>query len=310
MIAETKLVDDKQLREQYINRLEVLDKVKNLLLIPEMECMTVQQVADYYGVSIETIKKQYLQNADEFIADGVSIKTPVDFKKILMGKSIPIKKMEQLNGKLVVAIDDNVTLVIPNRGIKVFPKRAILRMGMLLRDSKIAKEVRTQLLNIAENVQNENPELLTKEIETEQELYLDIGKAFATGDMMQFAEATQRLTNYQNRHIEKLQQENKLLSAKILKWTDRASANRLIRVLNGRLHKDFKDTFGIVYKELLYKYGINVKARGEKPYLQHIKDNEWICLYKTIAALCDINDINISELFAEAKIDVSTLCLE
>lgn len=297
MIAETKLVDDKQLREQYINRLDVLDKVKSLLIIPEMECMTIQQVADYYEVPVETIKSQYKTNRDEFDSDGCTMKTPSDFK-IFNGYKSTIKKYEQLHGKLVITIDDNVTLVIPNRGIKVFPKRAVLRMGMLLRDSKIAKEIRTQLLNIAENVQNENPELLSKEIETEQELYLDIGKAFATGDIMQFAEATQRLTNYQNRH-----------TAKILKWTDRASANRLIRVLNGRLHKDFKDTFGIVYKELLYKHGINVKARGEKPYLQHIKDNEWICLYKTIAALCEINDINISELFAEAKIDVSTLCL-
>lgn len=37
------------------------------------------------------------------------------------------------------------------KGNGIFPKRAILRVGMLLRDSEVAKEVRTQLLNIEEN---------------------------------------------------------------------------------------------------------------------------------------------------------------
>jgi len=36
------------------------------------------------------------------------------------------------------------------RGSYLFPKRAILRTGMLLKKSEIAEEVRTQLLNIEE----------------------------------------------------------------------------------------------------------------------------------------------------------------
>lgn len=316
MITETKLVDDKRLRDQYISRVDILDKVKTLLLLPQLECMTVQQVSEYYEVSVETIKKQYLANNDEFIEDGVKLKTPVDFKKILTGKSLPIKNMEQQNGKLVITIDDNTTIVIPNRGIKMFPKRAILRMGMLLRDSPVAKEIRTQLLNITENVEKENPELLTKEIETEQGLYMNIGKAFATGDLMEFAKATKELTDYQNRHIIELENKNKELSAEkeilaadILKWTDRASANKLIRTLSGYLRKSFGETYGIIYKELLYKYHINIKARGDKPWIQHLKDSEWSYLYKIVAALCETNSISITKLFKEAKIDVSDLCL-
>lgn len=44
--------------------------------------------------------------------------------------------------------------MIPNRGIRCFSKRAVLRFGMLLRDSEVAKEVRTQLLNIKEEAEN------------------------------------------------------------------------------------------------------------------------------------------------------------
>lgn len=39
-----------------------------------------------------------------------------------------------------------MTLRVPNVGIRLFPKRAVLRLGMLLRDSRVAQEVRTQLL--------------------------------------------------------------------------------------------------------------------------------------------------------------------
>lgn len=315
MIAEVKLVDDKQLREQYISRVDVLDKVKELLVLPQLECMTTQQVANYYEVPIETIRSQYKENHDEFDSDGCITKTPPDFKN-LNGFKSTVKKMEQQNGKLLIMIDDNTTIVIPNRGIRVFPKRAILRMGMLLRDSPIAKEVRTQLLNITENVEKEQPELLTKEIETEQGLYMNIGKAFATGDLMEFAKATKELTDYQNRHIIELENKNKELSAEkeilaadILKWTDRASANKLIRTLSGYLRKSFGETYGIIYKELLYKYHINIKARGDKPWIQHLKDSEWSYLYKIVAALCEINSISITKLFKEAKIDVSDLCL-
>lgn len=315
MITETKLVDNKQLREQYISRVDVLDKVKELLVLPQLECMTTQQVANYYEVPVETIRSQYKENHDEFDSDGCVTKTPPDFKN-LNGFKSTVKKMEQQNGKLLIMIDDNTTIVIPNRGIRVFPKRAILRMGMLLRDSPVAKEVRTQLLNITENVEKENPELLTKEIETEQGLYMNIGKAFATGDLMEFAKATKELTDYQNRHIIELENKNKELSAEkeilaadILKWSDRASANKLIRTLSGYLRKSFGETYGIIYKELLYKYHINIKARGDKPWIQHLKDSEWSYLYKIVAALCETNSISITKLFKEAKIDVSDLCL-
>lgn len=315
MITETKLIDNKQLREQYISRVDVLDKVKELLVLPQLECMTTQQVANYYEVPVETIRSQYKENHDEFDSDGCITKTPPDFKN-LNGFKSTVKKMEQQNGKLLIMIDDNTTIVIPNRGIRVFPKRAILRMGMLLRDSPIAKEVRTQLLNITENVEKEQPELLTKEIETEQGLYMNIGKAFATGDLMEFAKATKELTDYQNRHIIELENKNKELSAEkeilaadILKWSDRASANKLIRTLSGYLRKSFGETYGIIYKELLYKYHINIKARGDKPWIQHLKDSEWSYLYKIVAALCETNSISITKLFKEAKIDVSDLCL-
>ena len=59
MTNEVLFTDKKavELRNEYINRTEVLDKVKTLFLIPELEVMTASQVAEFYGVEVETVKK-------------------------------------------------------------------------------------------------------------------------------------------------------------------------------------------------------------------------------------------------------------
>lgn len=49
------IVENKELREKVSGRVEVLDKVKELLLLPQLEMMTAKQVADYYEVDIEAI---------------------------------------------------------------------------------------------------------------------------------------------------------------------------------------------------------------------------------------------------------------
>lgn len=41
-VKEELILDDKSIREKCIERTEVLDKVKKLLLIPQMECMTIR----------------------------------------------------------------------------------------------------------------------------------------------------------------------------------------------------------------------------------------------------------------------------
>lgn len=302
-ITEVTFFDNKEMREQYLDRLDILDKVKKLLFIPELECMTVKQIANYYEVPVETVRTQYKSNRDEFEADGATMKNPRYFKEFLNGCESTIKNLQQMNGKLVIEFNDNTTLIIPNRGLMVFPKRAILRMGMLLRDSYIAKEIRTQLLNIVENTEKENPELLTREIETEESLLFDIGKAFTSGDIMKFAEAAQKYSAYQKRHIGILEKDKKLLTAEILDLSDRSMMNAVMRKLAGTLQINFSMAYGILYKQLLYKYGINVKARGDrdKPYIKHIREDEWVKVQQCIAAILEQNRINSSKFFESCK---------
>ena len=296
IITSESMVDNHDLRNELIARTEVLDKVKKLLLIPEMNCMTIRQVAAYYEVDIDTLKKCCKRNKDEIILDGVVTKTPRVFKDLLKGQDVPLV---QTQTNLVIQIDDNTRLEIPNRGIKCFSKRAILRIGMLLRDSKIAQEVRTQLLNIVEHTAEEKPELLTQDIDDEEKLQAAIGKAFATGDIMEFATAAQAYTAFQRRHIDRIETSNKLLTAEVLHISDRKMFNRVMRKFASTLHISFGVAFSMLYKQLSYRYGIDLKKRGDRktPYIQYIKDDEWDKVQKVIVAILEKYGINVKEFF-------------
>lgn len=339
-ITADSFLDNKELREQAMARVEVLDKVKKIVLIPELECMTVKQVADYYEVDVETIKWQYKNNRNEFDLDGTTSRVPADFK-ILNGSSTTVKNSTQLNGKLVITFNDDTELIIPNRGIKCFPKRAVLRMGMLLRDSAIAAEVRTQILNGFEKL---TPEQQTAEIDKEEDLVGSIIKSALKGETQNVLTTFTDYIGYKNRYIAKIEQhnaelvqenakiseekekveqankdlvvENDFLAKDILKWTDRSSANRLVRVIAGKCFKgNFKYAFNTIYKDLAYKYGVSVSVRkkrdnNRKPKIAYIKDNEWVYLYKVAVAICNQNHLNVKSVFKDAKIDSDGLQLE
>lgn len=305
--------------------------------------MTIRQVAEYYEVDITAINKCYQRNRMEIDTDGVVLNTPKIFKKLLAEQNVHLvqsagKTITSLTGQsvqlvqnaehtegsltvhnvplvqnkthLVIQIDDNTRLEIPNRGIKCFSKRAILRIGMLLRDSKIAQEVRTQLLNIVEHTAEEKPEIITKDINEEENLQLNIGKAYASGDKEELLSATQAYSNFQQRHIKKLESEKaelindkKLLTAEILDLSDRKMFSAVMRKLACVLHMDFSMVYGCLYKQLNYRYGINLKARGErkKPYIQYVRSNEWGKVQKCIVALLEENNINASTFLESCK---------
>ncbi len=159
-MIETALLEQKTLREEAAKHIEVLDKVKQLFLIPDMNVMTTKQVAEYYEVPLKTVISCYTYNKDEIYADGVMLKTYGDFKKI------ENQSFKHERGKAIIKLSENIMIEVPTRGILCFSKRAILRIGMLLRESPVAKEVRTQLLNILEA---SSPEQRTKTINEELE---------------------------------------------------------------------------------------------------------------------------------------------
>lgn len=144
-ITEETLITNEDLQNTLIDKIEVLDKVKGLLLLPQLEMATTKQVAEFYEVEVSTIERLLGRNIDELSSDGYTL---FKRKKALDFLNEQVVSLESVLGKTKVSLKNGELLEIPNRGLRLFPRRAILRVGMLLRDSAVAKEVRTQLLNI------------------------------------------------------------------------------------------------------------------------------------------------------------------
>ncbi|MYV26344.1 hypothetical protein GQ649_03920 [Rhodococcus sp. DSM 6344] len=111
-------------RDELATRTDVLDKVGVLRTLPDDMHVLTEMVADFYEVPTGTVRALVLDNRAEIDEDGYRVVTRGAFEE-----SYP----KQLTSSA--------------SRIALFPRRAVLRVGMLLRDSEVAKKVRTYLLD-------------------------------------------------------------------------------------------------------------------------------------------------------------------
>ena len=158
MTNDNVLVESKRAREKMLaneRSLQVLDKVKELVCLGYNEVVTINQVASYYEVGAEAIKSIIKRNNDELKEDGIKV-VKKDKLKEIKGK---VQNEPKLNG-----LYDDIKY---SRQLTLFTRRAVLRVGMLLRDSEVAKTVRNYLLNI---------ESISTEEQTEWAIQRALGK--------------------------------------------------------------------------------------------------------------------------------------
>ncbi|WP_099467774.1 hypothetical protein [Konateibacter massiliensis] len=291
-INENDLLENKELREQMANKVEVLEKVKELLLIPNTDKATIRQVAEYYEVGEEAIKSITKRNRDELEEDGTVNYSGNQTKDFLVGFNLNLT-----NGK---GYFETEGIKFAYKSNTLLPRRAILRVGMLLQDSTIAKEVRTQLLNIEEKTSNETK---TQDINEEQALALALGMAQVSGDITAITIATGNLIAFKNRHIEKLEQSNKALANGILEWEDRSRINFAVRKMAAFANIPVGQAWNELYKQIKNKFHIDLQSRGMKPWIQHINEKEWQCVIKSFTALCKYYEIDSNEMFHDLKIE-------
>lgn len=126
------LVESRTMRDQHVYRDSVLEKVKIIPSLPNTTEVTLQMAAEYYEVSVETIRTLVKRHRSEFN----------EYEEVRM-----------LKGK---ALKDFKALVQDEPDIKSAPslqllnRRGLLRLGMLLTESDIAKSIRNYLLNVEE----------------------------------------------------------------------------------------------------------------------------------------------------------------
>ncbi|WP_393950477.1 hypothetical protein [Lysinibacillus sp. PWR01] len=128
--------------------MEVLERMKGLLLLPALEMATTQQVADFYEVDRTVIYQISNRHKDELLSDGYCKMTGKDLRNFSGFDTMSNAKMTDKVNHILIE-HGGVETKLSNSVNTFFPKRAILRVGMLLRDSVVAKEVRTQLFPMA-----------------------------------------------------------------------------------------------------------------------------------------------------------------
>lgn len=187
--------------EKVENRLEVLNKVKEIITLPFGELHTLEQVADYYEVTGKAILNIIRRNEDELLEDGYTVYNKEEVKSLLSNNLLLKTKRGGFNVLQQISETENVILFSgSNKGVGLFTTRSVLRLGMLLRDSQVAKEVRTQLLNIHEITTKQAPELVTKPIDYEQQLEMEIGRAIMNEDSITASIKSKELQAWKDRH--------------------------------------------------------------------------------------------------------------
>lgn len=109
---------------------------------------------------------------------------------------------------------------------------------------------------------------------------------------------------------EKLQEErdnlakdNAVYRGEVFDWGDRKRLNFAIRKLASLQNKSFGIVWNDFYRELSYRWGIDLKKRGSSPYIKHIQEKEWQYVLRTLTALCEDANTTLSEIMKNIRND-------
>lgn len=138
MPPETALIESRALRDSVMGRTEALAKVKALALLPDGLHVTTRMVADYFEVGERVVNKLIQRHRSELGDNGFVVLRGADLERF-KGDSMSLYPGGQ-----------SESYPQARSNLALFTRRAVLNVAMLLRDSDIARRVRTYLLDAEE----------------------------------------------------------------------------------------------------------------------------------------------------------------
>lgn len=302
-IKELDLLEEKEIRERFISRIEVLDKVKELILLPNTECANIQQVADYYEIEEKTLQVLVDRNTQELEHNGYVRRKQSEVISELERNPQVVETVNTQWYKEII-FKNGFRLKVNNAGIRLFARRAILNVGMLLRDSEVAKEIRNYLLNIESHSTDEQKDIEVESLNEEDKIAL---KVLNAKDKMGIALAMNEYKRFKDKELEKKDVKIKALVDGELRWDKRAAVNKMVRKIadtvfgrngkNGHLQAWFK-----LRSEMLYKHNIHVTKRIQNSSKKNatifdvLNDEELSLAVKSCVALCEMYGIDSSNI--------------
>lgn len=134
MPTEVALLESRALRAERMVRVHVLDKVKSLVMLPDGIHVRTEDVARYFEVSTEVVKKVTQRHRVEMEEKGLLLLCGSDLRSFH-------RDMMSLWG------GDGESYPQAAVRLSLYTRRTVLNLAMLLRDSDIARCVRTYLLD-------------------------------------------------------------------------------------------------------------------------------------------------------------------
>ena len=316
---------NREQRKQFANRIEVLEKVKAILAVPQLCMATTEQVADYFAVPVDTIRSVYRRNKEELDANGAVLLTPKQIEERKLQNALSV---QDTRGTKLYCVND-VYFTMNNRGARFFPPRAILCMAMMLRDSEVAAEIRTQLLNLVEAAP---VEMKVANAQAQEEAMLQFAKAMMAGDSVSIAQAVKDMMALKDHtiaaqaaSIKKLSGEktaleeknsaltasNKMLADGVSAWSPSRTTNAIIRKIGKTIYGGkYGRAWNEFYRELKYQTGISLTQRshGRDSDLSAVKDEEWPDVMRTVASIAyryciDVVDVTNESVVRKYNLD-------
>ncbi|MER6101273.1 hypothetical protein ABT115_02750 [Streptomyces sp. NPDC001832] len=140
MPKEVALLESRALRVEQMGRVDVLDKVKSLVMLPDGIHLRTEGVARYFEVSTEVIKKVTQRHRAEVTENGLRLLRGPELREFH-------RDMVSLWGG-----DEDGSYPQAATQLTLYTRRTVLNVAMLLRDSDIARCVRTYLLDAEQDL--------------------------------------------------------------------------------------------------------------------------------------------------------------
>ena len=323
---------NREQRKQFANRIEVLEKVKAILAVPQLCMATTEQVADYFAVPVDTIRSVYRRNKEELDANGAVLLTPKQIEERKLQNALSV---QDTRGTKLYCVND-VYFTMNNRGARFFPPRAILCIAMMLRDSEVASEIRTQLLNLVETAPIE---MKVANAQAQEDAMLQFARAMMQGDSVSIAQAVKDMMALKDHtiaaqaaSIKKLSGEktvleekntdlskrndaltasNKMLADGVSAWSPSRTTNAIIRKIGKTIYGGkYGRAWNEFYRELKYQTGISLTQRnnGRDSDLSAVRDEEWPDVMRTVASIAyryciDVVDVTNESVVRKYNLD-------
>lgn len=235
-------VNDREMVMKEENKNKILNILRKLGNV--VDYMTEPMVARFYGAEDSTINHYGTRNSDELERYGY---------RVLKGEELKMFR------EFCKSQDGSHKISPKTRALRLYPIEAVVVIGMMLTESKVAEQLRSEIIS----------ELFGVSVDKEKQLAQELGVAIANGDMNEVLRINTELFALKNKKIKILEgdiKEREGIINDLLYNVDLAEKRQRVNQIVKYGNEDVVGRWRLLYGEFNLKYHKDVyrcaKNRG------------------------------------------------